>query len=222
MRLPMAQVLVLTALGSLGGCPSAGHDDRCADETPRITPSQEHAAAGKEHAATHLLDPGAKSAHVIERAIAILSPTEDHKAKGVATGGTVRFKTSKNSDELQVVADFDHLPPGKHAFHVHVFGDCSSDDGKSAGTHFNFDGSSLHPPSHVDHITGNLGEVEADASGLAHVDIVIKGAYLTGPYSILGRSIIVHEKGNDPDSPPLGDAGSPIACGVIGFAKDES
>src|SRR4029079_1744981 len=63
------------------------------------------------------------------KAIAVLHPT-----KGSNVQGTVTF--TKSGDETKVVADLTGLTPGKHGFHIHEFGDCSSPDGKSAGGHF--------------------------------------------------------------------------------------
>ena len=51
------------------------------------------------------------------------------------------------------------------------------------------------------------------------VDTVIKHATLHGPYTIIGRSVVVHAKPNDPASPPMGEAGSRLACGVIGIGE---
>ena len=39
------------------------------------------------------------------------------------------------------------LPAGTHGYHVHMYGDCSSDDGTSAGPHLNFHGPSHHDAS---------------------------------------------------------------------------
>ena len=49
-------------------------------------------------------------------------------------------------------------------------------------------------------------------------------ASLAGPYSRLGRAVIIHEKGNDPSSPPIAAAGGRLSCGVIGVNQsgDES
>jgi Cu-Zn family superoxide dismutase len=46
----------------------------------------------------------------------------------------------------------------------------------------------------------------------------IERASLQGRKAILGRAVVVHERGNDPQSPPIGNAGGRIACGVIGAA----
>lgn len=147
-----------------------------------------------------------------EFAIAVLRPVGD---SGVH--GTVRFEEEKG--QLHVVSDVYGLPPGPHAYHVHVYGDCTGPGGKRAGTHFNFVGSSLHPPKDVDRITGNLGELVAGPDGHAHADAPVPLARLDGPKSILGRAVIVHAKANDPSQPPIGAAGARIACGVIGVAS---
>ena len=42
---------------------------------------------------------------------------------------------------------------------------------------------------------------------------------MSGEKSIIGHSVIVHEKADDLKSQPTGDAGGRVACGVIGIAK---
>ena len=56
-------------------------------------------------------------------------------ASGSKVTGTVTF--TKTGETVQVVADITGLTPGKHAFHIHEFGDCSAPDAASAGSHFN-------------------------------------------------------------------------------------
>jgi superoxide dismutase, Cu-Zn family len=38
---------------------------------------------------------------------------------------------------------------------------------------------------------------------------------LNGPNSIVGRAVILHEREDDLKTQPAGDAGNPVACGVI-------
>lgn len=159
------------------------------------------------------VDPGARVSTPVEHAIAVLHPTRGHEARG-----TARFATSR--DGLTVHADARGLAPnGVHALHVHLYGDCSARDGSSAGTHFNFRGSSQRPPPDVDRITGNLGEFEADAEGEAALSRFLRHADLHVPGSVIGRAVIIHADGNDAAKPPLGGAGAAIACGVIGIAR---
>ena len=159
------------------------------------------------------VDPGADSPNAVTKAVVTLEPLGDSKVMG-----TIVF-TAAPGGALQVKAEVEGLPANKHAYHVHVFGDCSSEDGKSAGTHFHFDGSSMNPPPDIKVITGNLGELEAGEDGKATAEATIEGASLQGKYSILGRSVIVHELGNDPSKPPMGGAGGRLACGVIGIGE---
>ena len=146
------------------------------------------------------------------KAIAVLHPTKDSKVEG-----TVTF--TKIGDEIKVIADVTGLAPGKHGFHIHEFGDCSSPDGKAAGGHFN--------PANLPHAghdvmqrhVGDLGNIEADNSGKAHLELTDKMMTMSGPNSIIGRGLIVHEKADDLKTQPTGDAGGRLACGVIGVAK---
>lgn len=144
-------------------------------------------------------------------AVAELHPTEGSDARGV-----VRFRAVRGG--ARVTAEAEGLAPGTHAYHVHLFGDCTARDGTSAGPHFDYYGSSEHPPADIDRITGALGELEAGDDGRARHEAVVEGATLYGPKSILGRSVVLHERGNDPASPPDGAAGARVACGTIGIA----
>jgi Cu-Zn family superoxide dismutase len=69
-------------------------------------------------------------------------------------------------------------------------------------------------PANLDHHTGDLGNIEADASGKAHLDWKGKLSF-TGKDSIIGRSIVVHEKEDDLKTDPSGNSGARVACGAI-------
>jgi superoxide dismutase, Cu-Zn family len=153
------------------------------------------------------IDPGATNSAPVREAVAVLAPL-----KGSRVTGVVRFRV--DGDALDVTTSVDGLPGGVHAYHVHVYGDCSSPDGESAGPHFHFTGSSF---GEARIITGNLGELRPGGKPTI-ADRTRIQASLGGRYSILGRAVIVHERGNDPTSPPDGAAGKRLACGVIGIA----
>ena len=148
-----------------------------------------------------------------EKAVAVL-----HAASGSKVTGTVTF--TKTDEGVRVVADVEGLAPGEHGFHIHEFGDCSAPDATSAGGHYN---PAKHPHAGPDaemRHEGDLGNMTADATGKAHYERVDKELKLSGEHSILGRSVIVHEKMDDFKTQPTGNAGARVACGVIGAVKD--
>jgi superoxide dismutase, Cu-Zn family len=135
---------------------------------------------------------------------------------GSKVTGTVTF--TKMGDEVQVVADIQNLTPGKHGFHIHEKGDCSAADASSAGGHFNPTHQHHGGPMTAEHHAGDLGNIEADASGKAHLDWKGKLS-LSGTDSIVGKSIVIHEKEDDLKTDPAGNSGARIGCGVIEAAK---
>jgi Cu-Zn family superoxide dismutase len=146
------------------------------------------------------------------KAIAVLHPTSGNNVTGIVT-----FTAS--GDQVKVVADVTGLTPGKHGFHVHEFGDCSSPDGNSAGAHFNPTHKQHGAPDAAERHEGDLGNVVADSSGKAHLEWTDKVMKLSGPDSIIGRSMIVHVQEDDLKTQPTGNSGGRVACGVIGVAK---
>lgn len=138
-----------------------------------------------------------------------------HEVDGSGVEGVAQFRQVE--DGVRVSSAVTGLTPGRHAYHVHLYGDCS-EGASSAGTHFNFSGSSEQPPETIDRITGNLGELVATEAGDARHVGLVRDASLHGPRSILARAVVVHRSGNDPEHPPLGAAGPGVACGVIGIS----
>jgi Cu-Zn family superoxide dismutase len=131
--------------------------------------------------------------------------------------GEVTFTTEANG--VHVVGSFSGLTYGEHGFHIHEKGDCSAPDASSAGGHFN---PTTHPHAARDAATrhvGDLGNLKADPYGLARIDFVDTQISLSGPDSIIGKAVIIHEKADDFTTQPTGNAGARQACGVIEAAK---
>ena len=147
----------------------------------------------------------------VTKALATLQPKS-----GTRVIGTVTF--TKMGDEVQVAAEIENLTPGKHGFHIHEKGDCSTADAASAGGHFNPTHQHHGGPDSAEHHVGDFGNVTADASGKAHFNW--KGKIkLSGQESIVGKSVVVHEKEDDLKTDPSGNSGARIACGVIEATK---
>lgn len=146
-------------------------------------------------------------AHVT-RAVCLLRPTMGNKVRG-------RILFVQRDDETTIRGRVINLTPGAHGFHIHEFGDVTDRSGASAGGHFNPEGHEHGGPESKMHHAGDLGNIEANAEGVAMVEITVKGLNVD---SILGRSIVVHGGADDLKSQPSGAAGPRVAFGVIGVA----
>jgi Cu-Zn family superoxide dismutase len=155
----------------------------------------------------------AEDVTMITKAICVLAPTADSKVSG-----TVTF--TQQTEGVLIEAHITGLKPNaKHGFHIHEFGDISKPDGTGAGGHFNPGGHEHGAPDVEKRHAGDLGNLEADASGHAMYKRVDKVVELNGVNCILGRGLIVHAGTDDLKTQPTGDAGARAAQGVIGVAK---
>jgi Cu-Zn family superoxide dismutase len=141
-------------------------------------------------------------------AVAVLSPGADGKVKG-----QVMF--TEETEGIRVTANVEGLTPGKHGFHIHEKGDCSAADFSSAGGHFNPAGSKHGSPTDAEHHVGDFGNLEANEQGVARFERVFNWLTFKGTNSILNKAVIVHEKADDLQTQPTGNAGGRLACGVI-------
>jgi len=148
-------------------------------------------------------------------ATASLAPT-----KGSQVSGTVSFM--QKGDRVIVEARVTGLTPGPHGFHVHEKGNCTAPDGSSAGAHFNPAAGQHGGAETIARHAGDLGNLTADSTGLAVYKVEVKGLSLgTGEDSIIGRSVIVHEKADDLKTQPSGASGARQACGLISKSPDK-
>lgn len=138
-------------------------------------------------------------------------------SSGSQVTGTVTF--TPTADGTKIVVDITGLKPGKHGMHIHEKGDCSAPDALSAGAHFNPTHSHHGGPTTVERHAGDFGNLEADASGKVHIELKDKNVKLSGADSVVGKSVVVHEKEDDLKTDPSGNSGARVACGVIEAAK---
>ena len=146
------------------------------------------------------------------KAVCVIYPTT-----GNTVTGTITF--TQVSEGVKVVADLQGLSQGKHGIHIHECGDCSAADGSSAGGHFNPMAKSHGAPMDAMRHEGDMGNIEADAAGKAHLEYIDKNISFEGMSSIIGRSVIVHKNEEDLKTQPTGNAGARVGCGVIGIGK---
>jgi Cu-Zn family superoxide dismutase len=112
------------------------------------------------------------------------------------------------------------LTPGLHGFHIHEKADFS-DGCKSAGPHYNPFGKNHGGPDDEERHIGDLGNITANAEGVAEGTISDHLIKLSGEYSVIGRSFMVHAdpddlgKGGHDLSLTTGNAGARVACGEI-------
>lgn len=152
----------------------------------------------------------------VTRGICVLNNPD----KGVK--GLVKLEESNGKTKLWVT--FSGLNPGKHGFHIHEFGNLTNAC-HTAGPHYNPFGKTHGGPADEERHVGDLGNVDADDKGNVEWEFEDALIRLTGEYSVIGRSFVVHEneddlgKGGVPDSLTTGNAGARVACGIIGLTK---
>ncbi|XP_051120739.1 superoxide dismutase [Cu-Zn], chloroplastic [Andrographis paniculata] len=149
-----------------------------------------------------------------KKAVAVLKGTSD--VEGVVT------LTQDGDGPTTVSVRVTGLTPGKHGFHLHEFGD-TTNGCISTGPHFNPNGLTHGAPEDEVRHAGDLGNIVANADGVAEATIVDSQIPLSGPNSVVGRAFVVHEleddlgKGGHELSLSTGNAGGRLACGVVGL-----
>ena len=130
--------------------------------------------------------------------------------------GEVKFIDSSGIIHLRAYVE--GLSYGEHAIHIHQFGDCSSDDGKSAGGHWNPTQQDHGQWEHNHFHLGDIGNMFADSSGKGEISLSTELWCLDckdSTKNIIGKSIIIHQGADDFVSQPSGAAGKRIGCGEI-------
>ncbi|KAM9995085.1 hypothetical protein ACTFIY_001269 [Dictyostelium cf. discoideum] len=144
--------------------------------------------------------------------------------KGDGVDGIINFKQNDNKSPVIISGVITGLKEGKHGFHVHEFGD-TTNGCLSAGAHFNPFKKEHGSPNDENRHVGDLGNIESNQDKKSIINITDNIITLFGQNSIVGRSIVVHDKeddlgrGNSQDSKITGNAGSRLGCGIIALSK---
>jgi superoxide dismutase, Cu-Zn family len=149
----------------------------------------------------------------VKQLVATIQPTAGNKCAGF-----VRF--IEVGHVVYVYAEISGLTPNeKHAMHIHEFGDGTSNDGMRAGGHYNPEDKAHGLPGTGERHAGDLGNLQADASGKAVYRGEFNDLSMVGVKNpIVGRGVIIHAKPDD-GGQPVGNAGARIGFGVIGVGN---
>ena len=140
-----------------------------------------------------------------------MEPCSDSQAKGEAT-------FTEENGEVLFELTMENLTPGEHAVHLHEKGDCTAEDGSSAGGHWNpgmkphgrrGDGTAFH--------RGDVGNMTVGEDGKGSLRLTVNDWSIGGADStnVIGKSVIIHASPDDFTSQPAGNAGARISCGEI-------
>ncbi|KAK8476993.1 hypothetical protein V6N11_055670 [Hibiscus sabdariffa] len=149
---------------------------------------------------------------VSKKAVAVLKGNS--KVEGVVT------LTQEDDGPTTVNVRVTGLTPGLHGFHL--YGD-TTNGCRSTGAHFNPKSMTHGAPEDEVRHAGDLGNIVANADGVAEATIMDKQIPLSGPNAVIGRAFVVHEveddlgKGGRELSLTTGNAGGRLACGVVGL-----
>ncbi|NXJ74490.1 SODE dismutase, partial [Trogon melanurus] len=150
-----------------------------------------------------------------------MKPSSKIDADKPQVTGQVLFRQYYSYGRLEAVFYLDGLPldnnQSARAIHIHELGDLSNGC-DSTGGHYNpFRVNHPRHPGDFGNFSPKEGKIRKYKANLF--------ATLFGPYSIMGRSVVIHEqeddmgKGNNKASLENGNAGRRLACCVIGMCN---
>ncbi len=147
-------------------------------------------------------------------AVAVIQPSNGYNARG-----NVLFEQA--GAEVIIKVNISGLNSNSyHGFHIHEFGDIRSQDGKSAGGHYNPDDFPHALPPEKKRHAGSFGNLISDSNGNVDTTFTDDTFSISGQFNpVLGRSVVVHAKRDD-GGQPTGNAGARIGFGVIGISKN--
>ena len=155
-------------------------------------------------------EPVAEVPKVVKRAYAVL----DGKSGSEMYGKAIFIN---EPDGVALLITIENAAPGSHAVHLHETGDCSADDGTSAGGHWNPAGHQHGKWGEDGHHLGDIGNLEIGADGTGTLEFKTDRWQMGGGVEndIMGKAMIIHADPDDFETQPTGAAGGRIGCGVV-------
>ncbi|KQR45743.1 superoxide dismutase family protein [Acidovorax sp. Leaf160] len=199
----------------LSGCAATGNFDMPRAGTPPTDPANGMPA-------TH--DARANPAAAPESATAQVALS--NPAGGAAGQATLRELPGRSGVEIAI--EVQGMAPGRHGFHIHAHGACAPGPDAATGQIVPFGAAGGHFDPFMTRNHGRPGQSanDAHAGELPNIEVGADGSgrlRYTNPHvtlqpgetSVLGRTLVVHERADDYASDPAGDSGGRIACGLI-------
>ena len=139
-----------------------------------------------------------------------------HDREGAPIG---RVEVHETANGALITVSLLAASPGPHAMHIHTTGRCDRPGFESAGDHYN-PGNGQHGfLSPAGPHAGDLPNLHIPQEGPLTTELFAPWLRLTGPESALldddGAAVVLHAGRDDYTSQPAGDAGTPMACGVL-------
>lgn len=141
-----------------------------------------------------------------------------HHISADGVGEKIGYITLSDTERgLALDIDVRDLPPGKHGFHIHEFGDIEPKDGKAAGMagqHYDPDNTGKHLGPYRDGHKGDLPVLHVARNGRSKKRLYAPRLTLE---EVKGRALIIHSGGDNYSDTPVVNGGgkSRIAGGVI-------